>query len=133
MDEARTRRLLKRTCQITAALALVAALIVRFDPYAPAMLVVGAALGVAFIGITARMVERSQPGAQSRRRKVRAAALYVAKLLIAGLVFWGATQLSEAALPILAAGYTLPLVVLMLVALVGEIAGSRRHRDASQG
>ncbi|NSW55535.1 MAG: hypothetical protein HPY44_05945 [Armatimonadetes bacterium] len=133
MDEARTRHILKRTCQITAALAVVAALIVRFDPYAPAMLLVGAALGVAFIGITARTVQRSRPGVASRWRKVRATALYVAKLLIAGLAFWGATQLSEAALPVLAAGYTLPMVVLMLVALAGEIAGSRRTRDTGRG
>lgn len=133
MDEARTQSLLKRTCQITAALAVVAALIVRFDPYAPAMLLVGAALGVVFIGITARVVERSQPGPESRRRKVRASALYIAKLLVAGLVFWGATQLSETALPVLAAGYTLPLIVLMLVALAGEVAGSRRTHDADQG
>lgn len=133
LDAARTGNLLRRTYLLTAMLAVAGALLMQADRYAAMTLLVGAVLGIGFVAITASLVERAEPGAASRRRKVRTAILYALKLLIAGAVFWGASRLSVTAMIGVAAGYTLPLVVMMVLALgreVGKGPSSGDDKDA---
>ena len=128
MDDARIRAVLATSYRASALVAAIAVFFAYLDPQIPAALLLGLLTGLVFVMMTAAAVrrmgaDRTQPENAGRRLLKFA---YALKLLIAAAAVYVAWRFLPDKLAFFAAGYTVPLVALVIASLQDACRGARQ-------